>query len=232
MDITLPEELLLLVHEDASGRPALVGPRLHTALAAAALMELTLAGALEVAEHDGDVPAGRLRRTGQEPADPVLAQVALDAHGRRPKDAVWRVAGMTSFTSRSGELREELLTGLAARGVLRREPARLLGVVPTTSWPTEAGETEDRVRARVREALESPSGAAMDVRTAALVALLSVTGLVRTAAPGLDRRTAERRAKEVADGDWAAAAAKQSVDQLLMLLLTVVLASWVATSAG
>lgn len=232
MDLTLAEEYLLLALDDASGRPLVDSSRLHAAVAAAALVDLTVEGSLEIADVAVDVKAGRFRRTGRVPADPLLAAIADEAHGRKPKDAVSRIAGLSSFRNQSGRLREQLLTGLADRGVLRQESGRILGLFPTTTWPMHDGTPELLVRTRVRSALVSDG--LPDPRTGALVSLLSATDLVAKAFPELDRRAAKRRAAEIAKADWAGPAVTKALQDMAaaMAAITAATAAGAASSGG
>ncbi|WP_125773341.1 GOLPH3/VPS74 family protein [Antribacter gilvus] len=243
--LTLAEEFLLLALDDTTGRPIVDSTRLHAAIAGAALVDLTLQGSLEVAEHDTDVRRGRFRRTGQADLhDPLLAQILEDAHGRKPKDAVSRVSGQSSFRNQAGRLKDLLLARLAEQGVLRPEPARILGIFPTTAWKPHTPEVEGAIRDRVRAALVAPApdprpvtdappapADLLDPRTAALVSLLAATDLTHRVVPDLDKRAVRRRAKEIAAAGWAGPAVKRVLDDTTAAM-TAIIASTAAAGAA
>lgn len=224
MDLSLAEEYLLLALDDTSGRPLLSAQYLQFALAGASVAELTLRGALVVSDGADGGRAGRFRVTGRAtPSDPVQREVLDLMNERRPKDAI-RKAGQGSFARR---LRDSLQRELAARGVLREEQIRILGLFPSSTWTTHDPAPEAAVRDRVLAALTG--SADVDERTAALVSLLLATDLIRKILPGQDRRALKRRAKEIAESEWAGAAVKRAIDDVNAAMVAATVA---ATSAG
>jgi hypothetical protein len=200
----LAEELLLLALDDRTGK--VVVSELDKGLAGAVLIELALTERVRVAEKGEPVRAGRLVvMPGPAPAHPVLAdalELVAAKEGRKPKDVIGKL---------SQRLRERLADGLVARGVLRREKHKVLGLFPTTRLPALDSGHEAGVRGRIEAAL---GGATPDERSAALIALLhAIRGLPYVFAVA-DKRAANRRAKEIADGQWAAAAVRTAIEEV------------------
>lgn len=224
MTHTLPEEFLLLVLDDERGKRLVEGTRRHAAIAGAALVELTLGGALELVEDDGqDVKRGRFRRTGlAAPSDPLMAEILDEAHDRKPKDAVSRIAGQSFTTNRAKLLEERLLRDFVDRGVLTEHQGWALGIFPTTSWLPGDPAVEAAIRSRLGTALTTAG--TPDPRTAALVSLLAATGLITRLFPGEDRKSVKARAKEISQTDWAGSAVKKAVDAVDAAVLAVVVA--------
>jgi hypothetical protein len=101
---------------------------------------------------------------------------------------------------------------LVLRLVLRPGPAPshpVLGLFPTRRLPAQDVTHEATVRSRILAAL---SGTTPDERTAALIALLSALHAVTTVFEVPDKRAARRRAKEIAEGQWAATAVRKAVE--------------------
>ncbi len=229
MHRTLTEEFLLLAYDDVSGKPLIDSTKLNAAVAAAVLVELTVSGALEVAAENADVRKGRLRRTGQAtPAEPILIEILDRAHGKKPKDAVAQIGGISSFTNRASTLRDQLLARLAADGVLRQETIKILGLFPTTSWKQHDGRVEHEIRTRVHTALTTTL--TPDSRTAALVSLLSATDLAHRLFAE-DKNQIRRRAKEIRNSDWAGPAVKAGVDEMTAVMITVIVAGAASSSS-
>ncbi len=228
--LRLTEEFLLLALDDATGKPVVDGGRLKLGLAGAAVVELVLHGVLEIAQQGAaDVKPGRLRRTGRVVDDELLSAVADTAHGRTPKAALDKIGGMGDWRGRAGELRDQLLGELAARGVLRYEHHKVLGLFPTTSWPTTDPSVEAEVRTRVLEALRTEGVPAP--RTASLVALLSAAGIVDKAFREPDRKQLVARAKQVGAADWGGEAVRTAIrDVESALAATVVITTVVAAT--
>jgi len=102
-------------------------------------------------------------------------------------------------TPLSKGVRELLYQRLVTRGILRSGQGRILGIFPTQSWPTEELEHERAVREHV----------------------------VQSA--GLDKKRAQARAQQVAEGDWGFRAVRQALDEMMA---AVMVATTVATTAA
>lgn len=209
MNLRLTEEYLLLALDDTSGRLLLSSQYLQIALAGAALDELTVLGALAVSDGADGGRKDRFRITGRaEPSDPLQRGVLDLADGRTPRSTIRKVGQ----GKHARELRESLQQGLAERGVLNEEQAKVLWVFPSTRWTAHDPAPEAAVRARVLAALTS--SATPDERTASLVSLLLATSLLRKVFPGQDQRALKRRAKEISASQWVGAAVKKVIDEV------------------
>jgi hypothetical protein len=215
----LAEELLLLALDDETGR--ITVSEIDKGLAGAVLIELALLGRVRVAERNESVRTGRLMvLPGAEPAHPVLlAGLATvdDRAGRKPEHVI-------DALGRS--LRDRLADGLVEAGVLRREKHKVLGLFPTRRLPANDVTHERTVREKIAAAL---AGDTPDDRTAALVALLSALDAVTSVFEVPDKRAAKRRAKEIAEGQWAAAAVRKAVQAVQAATMAAIT---VATTAG
>ena len=201
----LAEDLLLLLLDDASGKPVVDGTRLPRVLAGAVLLELALGDVVTPAEPGEDVKKGRLVvRDGAWPQDPLLAE-AVDLIGTskplKPEAAIEKL---------TKNLREELAERIVAAGWVREEKGKVLGIFPTTRWPEVDGSHERTVRNELGAALLD--GVTPTPRTAALVSLLSAVDAAPKLFPDADRRAVKKRAKDIAEGDWAGKAVRASVD--------------------
>jgi Golgi phosphoprotein 3 (GPP34) len=200
----LAEELLLLALDDRTGKNRLRS--IDLGLAGAVLVELALLERVRVAERGESVKAGRLVVTpGPAPESPVLARglaVLSEREGRKP-ESVLHALGKG--------LRESLTDKLLEARVLRREWHRVLGLIPTQRLLPQDGAPEAEVRERVRAAL---AGAEPDARTAAVIALLSALKAVTTVFDVPDERAVRKRAKEIAEGQWAATAVRKAIEAI------------------
>lgn len=229
--MTITSELLLLALDEESGRTLVDTTTLDTALAGAAVLELVLDGTLEVVEVDGGpVKKGRLRRTGQqEPSDPLLVEIADVCDGKKPKDAISYLVSWT-WANKGTKLREQLVDELVERGVLTHERSTVLGLFTRRRWPEADASVEAEVRERVGAVLVD--GRQPDQRTAALVSMVSVTKLAPKLFPDHDRRQLQQRADAVRESDWAATAVKQSIDELMTVMLVSVIIPTVVTTSS
>lgn len=230
MRLSLPAELLLLVLDDASGKPMVDSTKLKAAMAGATVVELALDGVLRLAGPGDEVRPGRLVRTGATVDDPLLEEIAGLAHGRRPKDVVSRVGGATAWKDRAGAVRSTVLDELVRDGVLRHESGKVLGLFPTNAWPLQRPEVEGEVVARVRTVVVDRRQP--DDRTGALVALCSAVDLLPRLFPDQPKKQVRERGREVASGDWGAAAVTKAVQEVQAAVMAAVVAATTATTAS
>ena len=210
----IAEEYLLLSLDGASGRPRIGKDRLEPALGGALLAELALMERVGVTPPEaGWTKRGRVTITNLKPTDDPELDAALHKlagnEGKKVKDLV------SAFASKKNRLnhgvRDRLVERLAAAGVLVRTEGTVLGFIPRTSWPAGDPAAEEEVRRRLQGALVGRDTPAE--RTVALIALLQVTGLLPKVVSTEDKKALRARAKELTEGDWAAKAVKDAIDE-------------------
>ncbi|MEH0828477.1 MULTISPECIES: GOLPH3/VPS74 family protein [Micromonospora] len=211
--LLLTDELVLLAYDD-DGANRLGRPHLDYGLAGAVLLELALAGRVEVTDK-------RLVVTDPAPTGVPLLDEALATVGsgrpRKPKDWIGKLAK---------GLPDRVLGGLVDAGVLRRESDRVLLVFPRTRYPSPTGaEPAVETAARERMAAALTGDGPVEARTAALLTLTRAVGLDRKIFRELPKERVRARIDEIAAGDWASAAAKKAIEEMQAALL-------VATTAG
>ena len=180
---TIPEELLLLALDPATGTTA-QPQSLDLGLAGAQLVELALAGRIA---PDGDRIAVILARpTG----DPTLDS-ALELLRRRgsPVRAVHWIGG-----PRLG-LRQTYLTHLERCGMVHAVENHMCGVLPTTRYQASDNAVSRQIRVRLDTAIRT--GAPPDARTAALAALAHSVGLGKHLYPGNEGRSSRSRLRDL-----------------------------------
>ncbi|WFE95620.1 GPP34 family phosphoprotein [Micromonospora sp. WMMD987] len=216
--LTLAAELVLLAYDD-EGVNRLGRPHLDYGLSGAVLLELALAGRVEVV--DDRLVVTDPTPTGHQVLDAALAEVAADGRRRRPKDWISRLAK---------GLPDRVLAGLVDAGVLRRESDRVLLVFPRTRYPSPTGAepvAETAARQRMVDALLADGP--VEARTAALLGLTRAVGLDRKLFRELPKERLKARTTEIAAGDWASAATKKAIEETQAAIMT---ATTVATSAA
>ena len=220
----IAEDLLLLLLDDEKGKLTSTSYP-HTVLGGAVLLELALAGAVEV-RKEGAWRSAKVHPTGTPaPEDAVLTR-ALATIGERPRTA-------QDLVNRLGKgLKQTLADRLVAAGMLERREDRVLGLFPRTRWPVADAAHEDDVRRRLSAVLVQ--GLTPDERTAALVALLHAIGRAHKVVPrdGVSSSQVKRRAKDIAEGAWAAKAVKDAITAATAAVTAAVMASTAAASGG
>nr|WP_276611136.1 GPP34 family phosphoprotein [Kineococcus siccus] len=187
-----------------TGRPVVDAQRLAPGLAGAVLLELALAGRVDVT-HEGRWRGDRLTVVdGPAFGDPLLDE-AVEVLRTRP-----------------GTAARAAVQRLARRRLVRRAQDRLVAAGLTTHTPggflrftrhDPVPAVRDPLVAGVRAALLAPDPTLVPQRDAALVSLLHGLRVVGKAVPttGLTRRELTARAQALAEGEWAGAAVLAAV---------------------
>jgi hypothetical protein len=222
----IAEDLLLLLYNDESGKPITGNPGLDYSLAGAVLIELTLLHKVDIAAPGDDVKEGRLKvldtsSTGDAILDQRLALLA-EKSGQKPKNLMSKL---------SKGLRDQVLARLAERGVLEADKDKILGLFPVTRWPAKDARHEEEVRTALGSVLKL--GTQPDERTAALIALLSALNVVpKVITDAVDNKALKRRAKEIAESEWAAAAVRKAIQEMQAAVTAAIVASTSAATAS
>ncbi len=225
MNTLIGEDLLLLLLDDESGKVR-YGSYLQPGVGGALLVELALAGAVEVTPGEGWLSRAKVTPTGERPPqDPVLAAswAKINEKPRTAQDLVGRLGK---------DQRDVLLDRLADRGLLRRSEGRVLGLFPRTTWPAQDSDHETALRQQLADVLVH--GAVPEARTAALVGVLSAMDVAHRIIDdeGIGRRAVKSRAKQVAEGDWAAKAVKDAITATQAAVAASVSATSAATAGA
>jgi hypothetical protein len=225
--VLLAEEFLLLCLDDDSGKKTLSSEKLPPALGAAILVELALMERIGVTPHDtGWQRRGRVRITDTKPTDDAELDAALAAVEQREDVKVKDLISDMSGKRITKGLQDRLAGRLVASGALGEERSKVLGL---RRWPTADPGPEQEVVTRLQSSLVG--NATPTERTVALIALLQATGqltkVVSTSERKEDQKALKARAKALTEGDWAAAAVKQAIDEVYAMV-----ASMAAVSAG
>jgi hypothetical protein len=217
----IAEDLLLLLLDDESGKRQT--EHLAIVLGGAVLVELAVEGMVEVVEKKSLWQSAKVWPVeGARPRDPVLT-AAWATVGEKERSA-------QALVEKLGKgLDETLCNRLAERGILERRDDKLLGLFARTRWPARDSSHEDAVRRALTTVLVD--GNEPDPRTGALIALLHAVDRAHKTVPhdGVTDRDVKKRAKEVAEGDWAAKAVRDSIAATQAAITAALVASSAAT---
>jgi Golgi phosphoprotein 3 GPP34 len=202
----IAEDVLLLLLDDVKGT-ASTGGSTDAVLGGAVLAELALLGLATEEEQKSRWRSGRVLATRPAPADldPVLAEALATIAGKDRK--------ASSLVTKIGKgLDDRLAAGLADRRILRRREGKRLGLIPRTTWPAADPSRDQQLRRTITVCLAD--GGRPDERTAALIGLLWAADEAHKAVAAntaTTRRQLKKRAKEIAEGQWAAKAVKDAI---------------------
>ncbi|GGY51910.1 GOLPH3/VPS74 family protein [Parvularcula lutaonensis] len=222
--LNLPEELLLLILDDDTGRER--ASLVSYLSAGAALAEFALEERVAVTGED------RKQRyelvDPSRPDHPYLAAV-LDVMNDRgfsksPQSLVSAVGG-------KGRLLEHLRSALVDKGILRRERKKALGLFSYTVYPLADRAAEEAVKARIKMTITSEGE--VSPRDAVLITLVKHAGILhRTFGRDLIGER-KRRIKEITQGEHLATSATHAaIAAVQAALIAATTASTVAATSG
>ncbi len=110
------------------------------------------------------------------------------------------------------EVRAAVFERVIDRGWVRESRRKVLGIFPSKVWPPVDESHERGVRHELSGVLVE--GLDPTPRAAALISLLSAVDAAAKVFPDTDRKMIRKRAKEIADGEWAGAAVRKAVDAI------------------
>uniref|UniRef100_A0A942YAY8 GPP34 family phosphoprotein n=1 Tax=Neobacillus citreus TaxID=2833578 RepID=A0A942YAY8_9BACI len=213
--LTVPQSFAL-INTAPDGRRSMDAQRFDLGLGGAVLADLALRGSISLRGDRVTVLDGGL--TGDEVLDGVLGSIAATDS---PKKAKW-------WVQRIGKrpLRDAVLSGLVARGLVDEEQRRTLVIFTSTRHPERDGGPEALVRAAVADVLAGRSQPSPYL--ASLIGLLDATGALRNQFGPVDKVVV----RGIVEGEWASPAVRAVLSDIQMAaVMAGVVASTAATSA-
>lgn len=225
--LPLTAELLLLLHDDRTGKPLIDAQKRRAVTSGAAITELALDGMLVL---DEGVPArkARLRATAGATPPSHLAEALERADGHRPKDAIARVGGVQDYRLRADAIRDAVMGDLAANRIVEAVEPRALRLIGPR-WPLLQPDVERAVTTRLATVLD---GADADPRTAALLTLSHAGHLLPKLFPHRDKKADARRVAEIAEDDWHGDAVTKAIAEINTVLMSAILVPIVVTGGS
>ncbi|MGN7797572.1 GOLPH3/VPS74 family protein [Leifsonia sp. 22587] len=192
--LTVPEGLALLLLRDSDGRRAVEAGTFDALLAAGALAELAVDGAIDLDAGGRVVVAGGARASRAHRLDPTLHRILDEVAACPPQPDEWWVARLAGPALTDG-----ILDALVGRAIVAERPRTFLGHPVAPAYPALRSDEEEALRDALRFSLAVDHHPAP--RVVATIALLDVVGRLRHVAGfipdgGLDLRS----------GQWPAAA--------------------------
>jgi len=222
--LTLYEEILLIALDDKKGTTGLESMH-KSAMGGAILAELVLAGAVTV----GDDKKKLVTVTGgADVTDPLLVEcLELVQAAKKPKKAshwVLKFAGRKDLTKR-------VARQLVAKGILKEDRDKVLGLFKRTIFPERDGGAERDLVARLRHAVFTSSNQ-VDERTVVIAVLANATSLLPRLFAKKKLKERKQRLENLASGRVAGAATKEAVEAMRAAAMVAVIGASVAVSAS
>jgi hypothetical protein len=209
--LPLYEEILLLALDDDKGTTGL-GSTFATAMGAAVLAELAMRDAVTVGP-DRQRRVGAVR--GAAVDDPLLAeclQQVLDEQRPRPAGHwVTRFAG-------TKDLKDRAARQLVAKGVLKEDADKVLGIFPRTLYPERDPGPEKELRDRLYWAIFTPTNE-VEARTTVVVSLLKATGMLEQVFDKKKLKGRKARVEKLVSGQAVGEATREATDAAMAAVM-------------
>ena len=223
MQLTLPEQLLLIATNDEKGSILMAGSTaIPYGLAGGLLLELSMAGKLMWQEKKlAVIDRGP---TGNPLADEALAMIADAPKLKDAKYWVSRLARKIKHIDR------RVYESLVEQGILAHVEKQFLWVFPYQRYPERDPQPERRVRDRLYDLIRGRI--APNDRLVALLSLVYACGLLNEIVPKGERREAKKQVKEMLKGEKVGKAVLAVVEEINAAVIAAVVASSAASTAA
>lgn len=207
MPLTMPEELLLLMLDDETGRlMERAGPAGDYALVGAILAELALAGRIGTETTRLFVP--NRTPTGDPLQDEVLDVIL--ATPRQEDSRFW----IETLAQNAERYRDALFRRLVSRGILREEEGRFLWLFPERRYPVVSDKEEREVKARIMDVIFRDG--LPGHRDALMIGLCRAAGLFALLLSPEELDKAQPRIDQVADSEDLSRSLSEAVREILV----------------
>lgn len=206
------EEILLLQLDDDKGTTK-ADSWYKTEMGGAILAELVMYGAITIA--DDKKKQVQVRPGADTPQDPIMAEaLGLIREAKKPKRASDWVQKFSNFK----DLKNRVARQLVAKGVLREDEGKVLGLFKRTIYPETDPGPEQELRRRMEAAIFEDS-AEVDPHTTVIIALAQATGLLNRVFPKKRLKPRKERIEAVVNGNLAGKATKEAVEAIQTVVL-------------
>ncbi|WP_338886560.1 GOLPH3/VPS74 family protein [Rhodococcus sovatensis] len=222
----IAEDVFLLLVDDNSGKPIVDSTKFPRVLAGGLVLELAMNGSVRITVKGEQVKDGRLVVSGPPPPDPLLARahalIGSQGNPMKPQKAIEKL---------QKNLHKEIGFRLAQQGFVTERHDKILGLFPTTSWPAQDATRKNWARQWIGSSIID--GTTPTPEISALISLVSAIDAVPKVLPGVDKKMAKARAKQIAEGEWASAAVRKAVQDVnAAVMAAVMLPIIVSTSSS
>jgi Golgi phosphoprotein 3 len=204
VQLTLPEELLLLALKEESGSIHWQASHHSYALAAGILAELLLAERIAPIGNEGHLEIITTAATGYPLLDDALTTIAKSSKPKSAQSWVQQLIFLPKLTQRVAEI-------LCDRGIIEIQESRILFIFPSRRYPERDGRHEIRIIDRLRKAIFG-SVKQLDTRTAILLALAHHTGLLTIPFDRKELKTRKDWIESVCNGQGIAESTKKAIE--------------------
>lgn len=221
MSLDLLEEFLLIALDDSKGQFVIDSTHLHYGFAGAILLELALREKITVA---GDsIRINDSAAVTEVALNKVLGYLKEDAKSAKVKDVI------NALGKQASDLKQDVLQRLINKGILKKEEAKILWIIPNNKYPTSNLSPENKVRERLKAVMLD--GAKSEPRDIMLLSLIDVSDLTKEAfRDKSDYREVKMKIKEVTQDIKISGVINKSIREIQAAIMIAIMATVVFTT--
>lgn len=221
MTLDLLEEYLLIALDDSKGQFVIDSTHLHYGLAGAVLLELAIREKVTI---QGDYVRVNDSATVTEVAlNKAIQYLKEEAKSMKVKDVI------NAFAKKASEFKQDVLQRLINKGILKKEEAKILWIIPNNKYPTSDLTPENKVRERLNGVMLH--GAKSEPRDIMLLSLIDVSDLTKEAFRDKeDYKKVKKKIKEVTSDIQISGAINKSIREIQAAIMIAVMATVVITT--
>lgn len=221
IQLTLPEELLLLALKEESGAIHWKANFYAYALSAGILSELLLSDRIAPAGEKDQLAVITTASTGYPLFDEAMAKIHASKKPKTAETWVQELAHMPKLTQRIAQI-------LNDRGIVSYEESRILFIFPKRRYRELDPRPEQQLIARLRDAVFG-TDRQLDERTAVLIAIAHHTGLLAIPFDRKELKTRKDWIESISNGEGIASSTKKAIEAVQVATMIAIAA---ATSAS
>ncbi len=208
--LTIPEELFLLTVNEKTGRKPLIrSKKFDILLSAAILMELALMNRIDT-DPEMVIP-DRKEQTGIPFLDETID---LINRSPKPEKITW---WLLRLSEKADRFRKQLVSGLVAKGLLKKEKERVFLGFTTTTYPVRIhDENVTEVKTRVRELIAGDQ--IPEIRDVVIISMAWYGGLLNLIMDDDLLQKSQSRIEQLARMDLVGQAISKSIMELTLPL--------------
>jgi len=153
----------------------------------------------------------------------ALEYLTEKAKSTKVKDVI------SAFAKQAGEFKDDVLQRLINKGILKKEEAKILWIIPNNKYPTSDLSPENKVRERLKAVMLE--GAKSEPRDIMLLSLIDVSDLTKEAFRDKeDYKKVKKKIKEVTQDIQISGAINKSIREIQAAIMIAVMATVVITT--
>jgi len=222
MNLSLAEKFILLALKDESGAWVTGDTEILYALPGCIIIELTQNEYLRI--ENKKLVISKEELTGDPILDKALTLIKESPKLKSPK--VW----VEKLSGKMKGLKDEYLSRLQEKGILRLEKGKVLWIFDTKKYPTNNPMPELKLRQKIRDVVIA--GSSPDPEMAALLSLVHATDLVNEIFEKDERKNARKRIKEIFKETKVGNPVAEMIEEIQVALTVVLMAAVVTTTVS